>query len=77
MKLLQVIDEIILDIYMYIYRNMCRNIYPNARHSNDPRAICLCMVIYVNEHLRDARYNIPIRLAVCNVSDVNSFLTVF
>ena len=54
MKLLQPIDEMILEIYVkavidHVAKYFYRNINPNVQHSHEHMAICLLMVIYVYE----------------------------
>ena len=78
MKLLQLIDEIILQTYVNavidhaVKQKKCRNIYPDARHSSEHMAISIFMVIYVNEVfsscIGDIKY-IPIGLALYLINE--------
>ena len=55
MKLLQPIGEMILEIYVkavidhVVKQNFCININQNIQHSSEHIAICLVMVMSVNE----------------------------
>ena len=64
LKLLQLLDETILQAYVntvidhVVKQKKCRNIYPNARHSSEHRAICLFMVSYVHKPLSSCIWKI-------------------